>query len=73
MIILMVAFPRKPVSTFPAIFLIDFKSFTFPRISVFIFPAGRWLPPASLYSCFVTSSHPLSLKQMSHNLLYVMQ
>ena len=37
----MVTFPRKPVFTFPAIFVIDLKSLSFPRISVFIFPAGR--------------------------------
>ena len=51
----MVAFPGKPVFTFPAIFVIDFKSLTFPCIFVFIFPSGRLLSPAP--SCFHVLRH----------------
>ena len=43
MIILMVAFPRKPVSTFPAIFLIDLKVSLFPAfLSLFSPQAGGY-------------------------------
>ena len=51
----MVAFARKLVFTFPAIFVIDFKSLTFPCIFVFIFPLRQVaFPRTVMFSCFAT-------------------
>ena len=69
----MVAFRRKLVLSFAAIFVIDFKSLTFTRNSVFIFTAGRWFSPATLYFFCYMPTHPLPHEQTSHNLLDVMQ